>query len=45
MNMEWRPEYEIHVQWKADLSPSTSEELVDLTSSPISVHTEAPLLR
>jgi hypothetical protein len=43
MNMEWRPHYEIHVQRKADSPQTLSEESVDLTSNPISVHTEAPL--
>jgi len=43
INMEWRPEYEIHIQ-KNDVSSASSTKQSSDSTSPISVHTEAPLL-
>jgi len=43
INMEWRPEYEIHIQ-KNDASSASSTKQSSDSASPISVHTEAPLL-
>ena len=42
--MEWRPEYEIHIHKNDDLSNTSPTESSD-SFNPISVHTEAPLMR
>jgi len=43
INMEWRPEYEIHIHKNDDLSNTSPTESSD-SFNPISVHTEAPLM-
>jgi len=45
INMEWRPEYEIHIRKSDDdSSPASPKKSTESTSSPILVHTEAPFL-